>query len=164
MVFQQYLLQSLFLMLGCCAAYGGHIAGSFSYHWRQVFDNEGNLRPLETIRSELEALDTRGFDENRRFIAYCTRGIRASFGTAVFTAAGFDVEMYEGAAPTQLIVLHVMLMLLASESPFNYKPSLCVHSWRQSSCMVPPSPLRIHKNWRTVQVHGLNGHGRCPRM
>jgi 3-mercaptopyruvate sulfurtransferase SseA len=80
------------------SVYGGHIGGSFSYPWRNVFDSEGNLRPLATIRREIMALDSRGFDKNRRIIVYCTRGVRASFAVAAFIGAGFEVAMYEGAA------------------------------------------------------------------
>ena len=62
-----------------------------------MFDAQGNLRPLDDIRSEILALDTRGFDQSRQVIAYCTRGVRASFATAAFTGAGFNVTLHEGA-------------------------------------------------------------------
>lgn len=81
------------------AEYGGHIAGAVSYPWRTVFDTEGNLRRLETIRSEIIALDTRGFDARRQIIVYCTRGVRASFAVASFVGAGFNITLHEGAAP-----------------------------------------------------------------
>ena len=61
-----------------------------------MFDAAGNLRALDTIREEIIALDARGFDESRQVIAYCTRGVRASFATAAFTGAGFNVTLYEG--------------------------------------------------------------------
>lgn len=76
--------------------YGGHIGGAVSYPWRTVFDGDGNLRPLDTIRSEIIALDPRGYDENRQMIVYCTRGVRASFAVASFTGAGFNVTLHEG--------------------------------------------------------------------
>ena len=61
-----------------------------------MFDADGNLRPLSTIHREVTALDARGFDVRRQIVAYCTRGVRASFAVATLTAAGFNVTLYEG--------------------------------------------------------------------
>ncbi|NJR42090.1 MAG: hypothetical protein HC767_04995 [Akkermansiaceae bacterium] len=104
---------------GCNAEYGGHIAGSFPYPWRTVFDEQGNLRPLATIRSEIIALDTRGFDENRQVIVYCTRGVRASFAVASFVGAGFNVTLHEGTSRHSPVLC----------------PSLFLFSVMKDSCM-----------------------------
>lgn len=100
-----------------CAEYGGHIGGAVSYPWRTVFDGDGNLRPLDTIRSEIIALDPRGYDENRQMIVYCTRGVRASFAVASFTGAGFNVTLHEGTASHSTVPVSRYLVRLVQRVP-----------------------------------------------
>ena len=75
------------------AAYGGHIPGAKSYHWRDAFTDDGNLKPRDEVRATLLSL---GFRDGMSLIAYCTRGVRASFLNAVLTWAGFETATYAG--------------------------------------------------------------------
>ncbi|WP_158542675.1 sulfurtransferase [Lujinxingia litoralis] len=59
---------------------GGHIPEAVHYHWENVLEADGTLRPAADIRAELEAL---GIDEGTLAIPYCQSGVRSGFFYAV---------------------------------------------------------------------------------
>eukprot|EP01047_Picozoa_sp_COSAG01_P040160 COSAG01_NODE_3362_length_6198_cov_2.602394_7_plen_127_part_00 len=73
----------------------GHIPGAIWFPWKQVFDkDQGNLKPKETLRSELEAL---GVTNSTMVVAYCTGGIRSGFLYLVMRWCGFQSpQNYDG--------------------------------------------------------------------
>lgn len=70
----------------------GHIPGAQHLWWRDLFDDDGDLKS----RSEIaEKLSQRGIDADSKIVAYCTGGIRSGFVYSVLRAKGLNVSNYD---------------------------------------------------------------------
>lgn len=73
---------------------GGHIPEAVHYHWEDVFDGQGKLRPKEQIRKELEEL---GIVEGTLTIPYCQSGVRSGFFYAILQWLDYpEAKNYDG--------------------------------------------------------------------
>lgn len=70
------------------AARGGHIPGAVHYEWTRAMDEQRNLRlrPLDEVRSELEAL---GVTPDREVVTYCHTHHRSAFSYALLRILGY---------------------------------------------------------------------------
>lgn len=72
---------------------GGHIPGALHIDWREFFDSNGNLKPRETLNSQLKA---KGIQPNQEIVVYCTGGVRSAMAYFVFRHLGYKVRNYDG--------------------------------------------------------------------
>ncbi len=73
---------------------GGHIPTAEHFYWKSSFDADGNLKPAETLRAQLEAL---GANDDTIVIAYCTGGVRSGFVYLLMRWLDFDSpQNYDG--------------------------------------------------------------------
>jgi thiosulfate/3-mercaptopyruvate sulfurtransferase len=73
---------------------GGHVPGAIHFHFKDLLDERGYLRPQEDILQQLQNL---GIDRNTPVVTYCTGGVRSAFFTSVLTDLGFpDAKNYPG--------------------------------------------------------------------
>ena len=73
---------------------GGYIPEAIHYHWEDVFDEDGLLRPADEIRAELEELD---IVPGTLTIPYCQSGVRSGFFYAVLQWLDYpDPKNYDG--------------------------------------------------------------------
>ena len=54
----------------------GHIAGATSYFWRYSFNDDGTMKPIETLHAML--IDGLKLDPIREVVTYCTGGLETS--------------------------------------------------------------------------------------
>ncbi|WP_457595996.1 sulfurtransferase [Hydrogenimonas sp.] len=80
----------------------GHIPGATSYFWKYSFNDDGTLKPLETIREMV--VGGLGLDPEAPVITYCTGGLETSMNFFVLhrllgfkKARLYDVSMKEWA-------------------------------------------------------------------
>lgn len=74
--------------------HAGHIPEAVHYHWENVFDENGKLRPKEDIRQELEDL---GIVDGTLTIPYCQSGVRSGFFYAVLKWLDYpEAKNYDG--------------------------------------------------------------------
>jgi thiosulfate/3-mercaptopyruvate sulfurtransferase len=73
----------------------GYIPEAVHYHWEEIFDEDGQLRPRDDLRAEFEQL---GFlEEGAVLIPYCQTGTRSAYIYAVLRWLGREDAMnYDG--------------------------------------------------------------------
>lgn len=73
----------------------GYIPGAKYYHWKDLFDENGDLKSKETLRSELESEGL--LEEEMTLVPYCQSGTRSTYQYAVLRWLGHeDVQNYDG--------------------------------------------------------------------
>ncbi len=73
----------------------GHISGAMSYFWKNNFQEDETLKPIEDIKAMM--IDGMQLDPEKEMLAYCTGGLEASMNWWVLTQVlGFkDVKIYD---------------------------------------------------------------------
>lgn len=72
---------------------GGHIPGAIHIDWRDFFDNQGTLKPGDTLARLLES---KGIRPTQEIVVYCTGGVRSAMAYFVFRRLGYNVRNYDG--------------------------------------------------------------------
>lgn len=73
---------------------GGHIPEAIHYHWEDVMNENGVLRPKDELRAEFESL---GITEDTLTIAYCQSGVRSGYLYAVLKWMDYkEAKNYDG--------------------------------------------------------------------
>lgn len=73
----------------------GYIPGAKYYYWKDLFDENGNLKSKETLRSELQSEGV--LEEGKTIVPYCQSGTRSTYQYAVLQWLGHDdVQNYDG--------------------------------------------------------------------
>lgn len=76
------------------SARGGHVPQAVNFHWKEVFDSNGQLLPVGTLRERFTGL---GVGEDTLVVTYCTGGVRSGFVYTVMRAAGYtQAKNYDG--------------------------------------------------------------------
>ncbi|NJN86147.1 MAG: sulfurtransferase [Leptolyngbyaceae cyanobacterium SL_7_1] len=74
---------------------GGHIPGAIHLYYRDLLDEQGNLRSRQELLALLQQHNITP-DQELQVISYCTGGIRSGWFTAVLTDLGFRAQNYAG--------------------------------------------------------------------
>lgn len=91
---------------------GGHIPGAIHLYYRELLDEQGNLRSRAELLSLLQQHNI-ALEQELQVISYCTGGIRSGWFTSVLTDLGFGAQNYAGsiwewsAAPAEEYPLRV---------------------------------------------------------
>jgi len=76
---------------------GGHIIEAETYHWKNVFDKDGNIRPATDLQMEFAALGVTR-EGTEAIATYCTKGVRSGFMWSVLWYLGYGPSLgnYDG--------------------------------------------------------------------
>ena len=72
---------------------GGHIPKARHIDWRDFFDTEGQLKPVNILTTLLEKHRIR---PGMEIVVYCTGGVRSAMAYFVFRTLGYKVRNYDG--------------------------------------------------------------------
>ncbi len=71
----------------------GHIPTAANLYWKDMLDETGRLKPVESIA---RMWTDSGHEPGTEVVTYCRVGMQASYGYAIAKHLGLDVKLYDG--------------------------------------------------------------------